>query len=454
MERHEPAHEFDRVPIPQLIWRLGVPAMAAQCFNILYTVVDRIFVGHMAMGGDLALASIGVCAPALTAVTGFASLIGVGGASVMSMAMGRGDREEMALALRNAFVLLIVISVMVTAVLLLFTRPLLYALGCSDAMYPYAEGYFTICALGTGAVLLGMGLNQFILAFGRARRGMAAVILGAVVNTVLDPICIYVLDMGIYGAAAATVIAQLCTLACVLSFLCSAASPVRLSPAPLDSTVVRRIFAIGSMPFAVMVLDNLLIIALNVAIRLHGGDLLGDRYLSGAAVVQSFMLLAFYPAQGITLGCATLYSYHYGARHYDKVRQVFLYVFLLCGGYMLLLTGAAQLVPELFARLFVEDAELIALSALFIRRYTLGLIGVAVQYAIVDGLTVMGEIRRALPVSLFRKLLYVVCVFLIPLVLPLEDIFYAQTISDLAGASVTALLFLTWILPGLRGRLS
>ncbi|MCD8066660.1 MAG: MATE family efflux transporter [Oscillospiraceae bacterium] len=406
--------------------------------------------GNIASEGEIALAAIGLCAPVLTAITAFSSLVGIGGASVMSISLGRRDYKKAALAANNAAVLLLGLSVVLTALLLIFTRPLLYALGCSDAMYPYAGGYFRIYVLGTAAVLCGSGMNQFILALGNAKRGMLAVMIGAIVNTILDPVFIYAFGMGLRGAAAATVIAQFCVLLYVFSFLFSSKSAVKLRFARLDYHIVRQILTIGSLPFMIMLFDNLLVISLNFSLRKYGGEVMGDRYISCASIVQSFMVLVFYPAQGITTGCGTLYSYHYGAGHYDKVMQIFKYVFCLCAGYMLLLCAAAQLAPQVFARIFIKDADMISLSAACIQKYTLGLLGVAVQYAIVDGLTAMGQIRLALPISFFRKILYIVCVFIIPLFCPLESIFYAETVSDIAGACVTAAVFIAAIAAKLR----
>lgn len=368
----------------------------------------------------------------------------------MSISIGQKDYKKARLAMNNAFILLLCLSAILTILSLISVKPLLYALGCSDTMYPYASGYFKIYVTGTVAVLYGTGMNQFILAFGNAKRGMLAVMIGAIVNTILDPIFIYVFHMGIYGAAAATVIAQFCVLLYVLSFLFSDKPALRLSCSHLDYSVVRQIVTIGSLPFFIMLFDNLLVISLNFTLRKYGGNIMGDRYISCAAVVQSFMVLVFYPAQGITTGCGTLYSYHYGAGHYDKVMQVFRYVFCLCAGYMLLLCAAAQRIPETFAYIFIQEETAVILAASCIRKYTLGLLGVAVQYAIVDGLTAMGQIRFALPISFFRKILYIVCVFLFSLFGSLENVFYAETISDIAGASVTVIVFITMIIPRLR----
>lgn len=443
-------HEFDQIPISKLVLRLGIPAMCAQFFNILYSIVDRAFVGHIAADGEIALASIGICAPALTAITAFSSLVGIGGASVMSISIGKKDYKNARLAMNNAIILLLCLSAILTILSLIFVKPLLYALGCSDIMYPYASGYFKIYVTGTVAVLCGTGMNQFILAFGNAKRGMLTVMIGAIVNTILDPIFIYVFHMGIYGAAVATVIAQFCVLLYVLFFLFSDKPAFKLSYSHLNYPIVRQILTIGSLPFFIMLFDNLLVISLNFTLRKYGGNIMGDRYISCAAVVQSFMVLVFYPAQGITAGCGTLYSYHYGAGHYDKVIQVFRYVFYLCAGYMLLLCVAAQLIPETFAYIFIQEETAVILSASCIRKYTLGLLGVAIQYAIVDGLTAMGQIRLALPISFFRKILYIICVFLFPVFCSLENVFYAETISDIAGASVTVIVFITMIIPKFR----
>ncbi len=445
--------EFEQSPVWRLVLRLGLPAMLAQFFNILYSIVDRIFVGHMASSGGLALAGVGLCAPALTAVTAFSTLIGVGGAAIMSISAGKRERDRARQAISTSFLLLLGISVVVTAVLLAVERPLLYRLGCSDAMYPYAGAYFRTYVLGTPAVLLGTGMNQFVLAQGCAKRGMLSVILGAAVNTILDPIFIYALDMGTRGAALATVLAQVCVMVYVLAFLLGKKAEIPLRLRGFSGAVVGKIFSIGSLPFFIILLDNLLMILLNGTLRKYGG-VMGDEYISCAAVVQSFMVLAYYPAQGITTGCATLYGYHYGAGHYEKVMGVFRWVLALCGGFMLLLLVISQTIPEVFARLFMEEETLIPLAAGCIRRYTAGMLGVAVQYALVDGLTAMGQTRYALPVSFFRKGLYILSVLILPLLRPIGDVFWCATIADIVGAAVTLLVFFRKIAPQLKRSLT
>ena len=444
--------EFDTAPVPRLVLRLGLPALLAQFFNILYSVVDRIFAGHLPGTGELALASIGVCAPLLTAVTAFATLVGTGGAAVLSISLGRRDRSSAQETMGTGFVLLALLSVVLTAALELAARPLLRVLGCSETMYPLAAAYFRLYVLGTPAVLLGAGMNQFLLAQGHARRGMCAVMLGALVNTALDPVFMFALGLGIRGAALATVLAQTCVLVFELWSLARRGSQLPLRLCPVRGAMVGRILRIGCLPFCIILLDNLLVMLLNGALRRYGGAD-GDRLLSCAAVVQSFMTLAYCPAAGITSGCATLYGYYYGARRADRVLQVFRCVFFLCAGYLALLCLAAQLRPAWFARLFLDQPDVLPLVAGCIRRYTAGLLGVAVQYAIVDGLTAMGQTRAALPISFFRKGLYIACVLVLPRIAPVTEVFWAATISDLLGAAVTVTVFCTRIAPRLRREL-
>lgn len=432
--------QFDTLPIKTLVFKLGIPAMFAQFFNILYSIVDRIFVGNISGVGELSLASIGVCAPALTLISAFAYLVGIGGSSAMSISLGKKDEESAQNTINNAFVMLIGISITVTIIALILKKDLLFLLGCSEAMYPFADKYFTIYVLGTILSLCGLGMNQFILAQGFAKTGMVSVIIGALTNVILDPIFIFYFDMGISGAALATVISQFLTMIYVFWFLFNK-TPIRIHLGGYDIKIMYRIFSIGIMSFLITVLDNFIVIILNASLRKYGGEVLGDQYIACTAILQSFMVIVFCPAQGITTGCATLYSYHYGAKNYDKAIKVFNYVLLLCSIYIGVLCLISQFNPQIFVRLFSNDADSINLASLFIKKYTIGLLGVAVQYAFVDGLTAMGKIRYALPLSLFRKIIYVVCIFVLPLITDIENIFYAGSISDIVGASFTLIVF-------------
>lgn len=444
---------MEKNSVRKLILRLGIPAMFGQFFNILYSMVDRIFVGRIPDTGGIALASIGVCAPALTAVTAFAYMVGIGGASYMSISLGQRDHQRAKDILGNAFLLLMGISVFVTAVLLMVRRPVLYMLGCSDAMYPYAKIYFTIYICGTTASLCGVGLNQFLLAQGFAKQGMFAVAMGAIINVILDPLLIFVCDMGIAGAAAATVISQCCMAVYVLSRICGRKIPVRLELCRFRQELAARIISIGSMSFLITLMDNLIIILLNVVLRRYGGASRGDQLITCAAVVQSFMTIVACPAQGITSGCGTIFSYNYGRRDYRRIREAFIGVFLLCGVYIGFLEICVQVFPQLFTGLFLRDEILLGQASSSVRMYTLALLGVAVQYALVDGLTAMGKVRYAFPLSVFRKIVYTVCIFCLPMVFDIRFVFYAGSISDAVGAAFSLFLFFSVIKPKLKKEL-
>lgn len=452
-KNHTTATLLENAPVRSLVLQLGIPAMFGQFFNILYSIVDRIYVGQIPQAGETALASIGICAPALTAVSAFAYMVGIGGASSMSIFLGQKDEKQAKATLGNAVFLLFVISIAVTGLLLLTKKPLLYWLGCSEVMYPYAETYFTLYILGTVPYLLGVGLNQFLLAQGFARQGMLAVALGAVVNVALDPLLIFAAGMGISGAALATVLSQCCMAGYVVFCLCRQKTPVRFHVCRPQRRLCLRILSVGSMSFVITILDNLIIILLNVVLRIHGGTVLGDQLITCATVVQSFLTIVSCPAQGITSGCTTIFGYHYGAGVYRKIRQAFAYVFLLCGVYIGTLQIAVQIAPQLFAGLFLRNADLVQLASASLRMYTLALLGVAVQYALVDGLTAMGKIRFAFPLSVFRKLVYVICIFVLPLVTDIRYVFYAGSISDAIGATFSVILFVCIIVPKLKTEL-
>lgn len=363
--------------------------------------------------------------------------------------MGRRDKATAQHAIDNSFCLLLGVSFALTVLLLAVQRPLLYLLGSSDAIYPYAAAYFQTYVLGTVAALTGVGMNQFLLAQGLARQGMLSVLLGAVVNTVLDPLFLFGLNMGIRGAALATVLAQVCVLAYVLSVLLRGKAPLSIRWERLHRKTVQKLLSIGACPFSSSSWTTSSSCSSTAPSACYGG-VWGMRCCPCGAVVQSFMVLAYYPAQGITTGCGTLYGYHYGAGHYRKVMQVFRWVFCLCAAFLTLLCIASQTIPDTFAALFTQDDSLVPLAASCTRKYAVGLLGVAVQYAFVDGLTAMGQMRAALPISFFRKGLYVLCVLVLPHLRPIQDVFWSAAISDLVGACVTLLVFGLVIAPRLK----
>lgn len=433
--------QFQNVPVRNLIWKLGIPAMLAQFLNVLYGIVDRFFVGQIQGEGELSLAAIGVCAPAVTAISAFAFMVGIGDSSIMSIKTGEGAPEEAQEAVNNGFFLLVLLSAAVTVLALAFRRPLLLLLGSSEEMFPFAEDYFCICVLGTAAVLVGTGMNHYILAQGMARQGMLTVSLGAVVNIILDPVLIFGFGMGVKGAAAATVTGQFCTLCYVLFLICGRNAQVRVRTGGCRWAVMKRILSIGSMSFLITLLDNLIVMFLNIVLRKYSAPGMGDRYIACAAVIQSFMLIVGLPAQGICSGCGTVFSYFYGIRNYERIRQAFRHLLVLCMVYIGSLFIIVQMAPEHFAGLFLTDRDSIQVAARALQQYTFALPGIAVQFAFVQGMTSMAKINYAFPMSVFRKAVYIICVFTLPLYTGVQNVFLAGSVSDFIGAAFTLLLF-------------
>ena len=269
---------------------------------------------------------------------------------------------------------------------------------------------------------------------------MLAIVIGALLNIALDPVFIYVFNLGVAGAAMATILSQFSVLIYVLLVLSQKKMPIRIAFGQYSAKICARILSIGSMPFVIVVLDNMLIILLNAMLRQYGGAL-GDQYISYAAVVQSVMVVAICPAEGLTNGCTTLFSYYYGAGNYKRILQCFRGVLFYSGIYLGIITMVIMVWPQGFVRLFLSDSAAIEQAAVFVKRYSMGFVFVSIQFAFVDGFTAMGLVKEAIPISFFRKGLYVAAVLLLPMFVPLEYIFYASAISDCCGATFTVFYY-------------
>ena len=300
--------------IKPLVWRVAIPSMLAQFVSVLYSIVDRVYIGNIPVVGDTALAGVGVCGPIVTLLSAFAYLVGVGGSPLVSISLGAGKEKEAQRVLSNCFALLIGISIVSTVLVLLVRRPLLMWFGASDITYPYADAYFTIYLLGTVFALLSLGMNQFIICQGFARVGMKSVLLGAALNIVLDPVFIFALDMGVRGAALATVLSQLASCAYALRFLFREDIPVRITLGGYSARIIRKVLSVGFTPFIIVAVDNVMIISMNALLQKYGGPAQGDTLLTCATILQSFMLIVTMPLGGITTGTQAILGYNYGGR--------------------------------------------------------------------------------------------------------------------------------------------
>ena len=435
-------NDLGRDDVRLLVMRIAIPSMLAQFVSVLYSVVDRMYIGNIPEIGETALAGVGVCGPIVTLITAFGSLVGVGGAPLMSIRLGEKDEKGASQILANCFLLLSAISLIIMAAALLLKNRLLVWFGASEAIFPYANDYITIYLLGTIFALLSIGMNQFIICQGFAKVGMKAVMIGAVANIVLDPIFIFGLHLDVRGAALATVLSQMCSCFYVLRFLFGKKVPIRITFHGYDPRLMLQVARVGFSPFVIIALDNVLIISQNMVIQRLGGPGQGDTILTCAAIVQSFMLIITMPLGGITSGTQTILGYNYGARRPDRIWKAEQWIVTCALVFNTVMFLAAQCIPEIFVRIFTRNEEYVALSVWAIRMSTLGVIPLAVQYTIVDGFTGMGIAKVAITLSLFRKSVYFLSVVLIPLLTGVTTVFFAETVSDFAGPVFSIILFL------------
>lgn len=437
-------NDLGRDDIRRLVLRLAIPSMLAQFINVLYSVVDRIYIGNIPVIGETALAGVGVSGPIVTLISAFAYLVGLGGSPLMSIRMGEGQDEKAKKILANSFWMIVGLSAVLTLVLFVFKREILTRFGASEAILPYAESYFTIYLLGTVFALLSIGMNQFIICQGFARIGMISVALGAVTNIVLDPVFIFVFDMGVAGAAFATVLSQFASAAFVLRFLRGNRVLLRLEFECPQVKTVCKIALMGLSPFLIIAFDNVLIISLNTVIQMYGGAE-ADMLLTCTTIVQSFMLIVTMPLGGITSGTGAILGFNFGAGRPDRIRSAQKYITLLAVVQCSIMFLFSRTLSQYFVYLFTRNESYVELTVWAIWVYTMGIIPLAVQYEVVDGFTGMGVPSVAISLSMFRKLLYLVSVFLIPVFAGVENVFYAEVVSDFGGTTVSVIVYLLLI---------
>ena len=428
-------------PIKKLVWRIAIPSMLAQFVSVLYSIVDRIYISNIPEIGDVALAGVGVCGPVVTLLGAFASLIGIGGAPLMSIRMGEGREKEASRIVANSFLMLCIFSVVLMITAFSLRRVMLPIFGASDATYPYAEAYFTVYLWGTAFNLLSLGMNQFIICQGYAKKGMVSVVLGAVLNIILDPIFIFALNMGVWGAALATVLSQLAGCIYVLIFLLGPNVPIPIRFGGYSIKLMGRILLNGITPFLIISIDSVMIIAMNAVLQQYGGAELGDRLITCATIAQSFMLVVTMPLGGISGGTQTILAYNFGAHNRERILQAQKYILLMCIGYTILLFLLSRLAGPLFVSLFTRTPDLAEEAFSAIKIYTLDIIPLGAQYELVDGFTGMGQVKLALPLSAFRKIVYFVALFWLPKHFGAWATFYAEPISDILGPIVSAIVY-------------
>lgn len=435
-----------------LICRLAIPTMLAQLVSVLYSIVDRMYIGNIAEIGDMALAGVGVCGPIVTLLSSFASLVGLGGAPILAMRLGEGRRAEAEKVVSNGFLILLVLAALLTTVFLLLKDSLLMWFGASEDTFGYADTYLTIYTAGTVFALFSTGLNSYLIAQGFSGLGMLTVVLGALLNIALDPVFIFVLKMDVAGAAAATVISQMASAGVVLFCLLRRKAPVRLRLGGVDTRLIRQILAFGLPTFLILSTDSAILIILNAVLQHYGGPGEGDKLVTCATIVQSWFLLISLPMGGITEGAQPAVSFNFGAGNIERIKKGILYIALLCLAFCALMTAAAHTgVSALFVRLFTKDGELGARSVEYIKVFTAMIIPLAVQYTLVDETTALGRVKLSLLCSLLRKSIFLGGIFALPALFGAEQTFWCEPIADGIAAVVTSCLF-AWRIPGILRR--
>ena len=413
------------------ILQMALPMTVAQLINILYNIVDRMYLGRLP--GHLSLTGLGLCLPIISILMGFANLCGMGGAPLCSIHRGKGENEEAERILGNSFALLLLFGAGLTALGLAFRRPILYLFGASDLTFPYANDYLTIYLLGTLFVMIGLGMNPFINAQGFSRMGMMTVAPGAAVNIVLDPIFIFALDMGVRGAALATVLAQGCSALWVLKFLTGrrALLQLRWNTLRLQAARVRRILALGTSGFVMSMTNSLVQVLCNASLQHYGGDL----YVGVMTVINSIREVVSMPVQGITNGCQPVLGYNYGAGEYERVRRGIRFTTVLTVGYSVAAWALVMAVPELLIRIFNDEPELIAAGIPAFRLYFAAFFCMSFQFIGQSVFVGLGRSRSAVFFSLLRKAFIVApLTLLLPgLGMGVDGVFVADPVSNVLG---------------------
>lgn len=431
--------------IKKLMVQMAVPAVVAQVINLLYNVVDRIYIGHIPQIGGLALTGVGLFTPILMLLTAFAMLAGSGGAPRAAIAMGKADKEEAEKIMANCFTVLLLLAVVLTAVFYFAAPTLLRLFGASDATLPYALQYSRIYVLGSAFVLIVMGMNPFVTTQGFAKVSMMTTVIGAVINIILDPIFIFGLDMGVTGAALATVLSQTVSAVWILRFLTGKQTilKLRVRNMKLIPSVILPCLGLGVSSFVMVSTESILSVSFTSSLARYGGDVA----VGAMTVLTSINQLVSMPLSGICQGGQPLISYNYGAKKYDRVKEAFLCQFVVCVCYTLAFWGLLMLVPDFYASIFTNDAALVNYTAWAIRIFLAGAFSVGFQISCQQAFLALGQAKYSLFLACLRKL-----ILLIPLIFILPNffgdkvfaVFLAEPVSDILAAVVTTVTFFTF----------
>lgn len=434
--------ELGNEKISSLLFRMAVPAITAQIINLLYNLVDRMYIGHIEGVGATALTAVGVTMPVIMVISAFAALISMGGAPRASIMMGKGDRDSAEKIMGNCTTALIFISVTLTAAVLLFGENMLMAFGASENTVGYALEYMNIYACGTLFVQIALGLNAFITAQGFAKTSMITVLVGAVLNIILDPIFIFGLDMGVKGAALATIISQAVSALWVLRFLTGNRTvlKIRKENLKIDFKVLLPCLALGLSPFIMQSTESILIVSFNTSLLKYGGDLA----VGAMTILSSVMQFSMLPLSGLTQGAAPIISYNYGAGNGRRVKDAFILLLKISLIYSAALWAIAMIYPQIFAVIFTKDSELIGISVRSMRIYMAASLLFGIQISCQQTFIALGNARTSVFLAVLRKIILLIpLIYILPIFFEnkVDAVFLAEPVADVIAVTVTSLMF-------------
>ena len=428
--------------VSSLLFKLALPAIIAQLVNVLYNIVDRIFIGRIP-NGEIAMAGVGVAFPIIMIVSAFSALIGMGGAPIAAIKMGAKDNDEAEKIMSNSFSMLIIIGAILTVVFLVFKEPILYAFGASDKTINYAIDYLTLYLIGTVFVQIALGMNPFVNTQGFAKTGMLTVMIGAVINIVLDPIFIFIFNMGVKGAALATVCGQLVSALWVLKFLFGKTSVLKIRKKYLvpKLNVILPVIALGVSPFIMQGTESLVIIIMNNQLSIYGGDLA----IGAMTIMSSIMQIVMLPLMGLSQGAQPIISYNYGAKKMERIKATFKLLLISCLVYTGVMWALLMIVPKMFVLIFNNNPNLVEITSWSIKIYFAGVIMFGAQIACQQTFLALGQAKTSLILAILRKI-----ILLIPLafILPnffeegLKGVLMAEPVADILAAAITVICFI------------
>ena len=429
-------------PIGRLLMTLAVPAITSQLVNALYNMVDRMYIGHIPEIGSTALTGVGVCFPLIMIISAFASLIGMGGAPRASIYMGKKDNKTAEKIMGNCFTALVIIAVILTAVVLLFQEPLLYLFSASRETIGYAKEYMSIYAVGTIFVQLTLGMNAFISAQGFSKISMLTVVIGAVTNIVLDPVFIFLFDMGVAGAALATILSQALSAVWAVWFLCGKKTVLRLKKENLRIrlSLLMPCVGLGVAPFVMQSTESILLLCFNSSLLKYGGNLA----VGAMTILSSVMQFAMLPLQGLTQGGQPIISFNYGAGNMARVKKAFQIQTVCCFTFAFVLWAAVELAPGLFVAVFTNDPQLAELTKWALRIYMACVLLMGIQITCQQSFIALGNSRVSAFLAIFRKIIVLIpLIYILPMLL--EDkvfaVFLAEPVADAVAVTTTSALF-------------